>query len=112
LAETTAGPATSGTVFGSDVFFLGAAAVFFTGAFFRLEVDFFGAVVVGVGAGVGASTAGIVGMDGIVDVVAGGGSGGGACMTAAELVASCAKTLVESAAAKIIQSFFFINLPK
>jgi hypothetical protein len=33
-------------------------------------------------------------------------------MTAAELVASCANTLVESAAAKTIQRFLFINLAK
>jgi len=51
-------------------------------------------------------------MAGIDVVVAGVGSGGGAWRTAAELVASCANTLVESAATKTIQRFFFINLAK
>jgi hypothetical protein len=114
LAETTAGPATSGTVFNSATFFLAVAVVaFFVVVFLRVVVDLFGAVALG--AFVGASTSGVtVGIAGIagIEFVIGVGSGGGAWSTGAELDASCANTLVESAAAKTIQRFFFINLPK
>jgi hypothetical protein len=65
-----------------------------------------------VGAFVDASTGGVtMGIAGI-EFVAGVGSGGGAWSTGAVLDASCARTLVERTAAKIIQRFFFINLPK
>jgi hypothetical protein len=47
-----------------------------------------------------------------MELVIGVGSGGGAESTGAELDASCAKTLVERAAAKTIQRFFFIILTK
>ena len=81
VAETTAGPDTSGTVFNSGAFFFGAvfeaAAVFLVVVvFFFAVVVFFGGVVVGVF--VAASTGGvIVGMVGI-EFDAGIGSGGGA----------------------------------
>jgi len=113
LAETTAGPETSGTVFNSGAFFFEAVAVdFFVVVFFLAVVVFFGVVVVVVVGMFVTSTGGVT--IGIADMefVAGVGSGGGAESTGAELDASCANTLVERAAAKMIQRFFFINLPK
>src|SRR4051812_1966500 len=97
VAETTAGPGTSGTVFNSTKGFL--AAGFLAAAFF------FGVAGLGAGALVGASTAG----GGVV--ITGSGGGGGACKTGGVLVASCASKLAESVAAKIVQSFFFIAQP-
>jgi len=82
VAETVAGPDTSGTVFNSGAFFRDAVAVdfFVVVLFFLAVVVFFGAVVVGalVGASAvvlkGGVTSGIAG----IEFDAGVGSGGGA----------------------------------
>jgi len=92
------------------------AVVFFVVVLLRVVAGFFGAVAleVFVGASTSGVTVGIAGIAGIagMEFVICVGSGGGAWSAGAELDASCANTLVESAAAKTIQRFFFINLPK